>query len=267
MKKILILGASGFLGGVLFRSFVERGIYEVHGSYCRTKTDPRYFFLDVFDRDTVSDCFQRLKPDAVIWCLMDMEKEHLLTGYGLKNVIDCLPANCRFVYLSTNVFNDGVGNNREDRPPHYTDDGHPACRYVLAKIEAEKQVRKLPDHLIIRPGILYGQDVNGNWDRRISNMIRALSSGHEIYLSSKKLATWAEVRHLSNVIANAMDRDFSGILHAGSDRCESGYSINRKIAVKLGLNTELIRQAEEEFDTVDNTYNLDLLASQHFPGK
>src|SRR5690606_12533041 len=103
-KKILILGASGFLGNALYKEL--QSYFDVHGTYF-TKTKPfsrnNCFHYWDFETEPPSLLLEALKPDIVISALRgNFEAQinaHLdIADYVLKN-------NCKLVFLSSsNVF-------------------------------------------------------------------------------------------------------------------------------------------------------------------
>ena len=259
--NILILGASGFLGGVLYKKIQDKKCYNLLGTYNNTINNKNYVHLNILNKAHIENLFHRFSPNVIIWSLADRKNEDELTEYGLKYLLEFMPNDCKIIYLSTNVFNDGVGNKKETDPPNYHNDGHDANRYVQAKIKAEKILEHIRNHVIVRPGIIYGKGLDGKWDKRISKMINSVTNGEIVKISKNRLATWVDVGDLSEAIILLLQNPFTGIIHIGSDQRESGYSVNKKIAKTLGLDAELIQPLETDDNLIDNSYNLILYNS------
>lgn len=73
MKRVLITGASGFVGRHCIESLVRRG-YEVHAVTSRPpppSRTARWRRLDLFDARSVRACLEAVRPDALLhaaWC-------------------------------------------------------------------------------------------------------------------------------------------------------------------------------------------------------
>lgn len=69
MKKILILGAAGMAGHVIYSYFKAKGEYEVFGSINREQFDDIKLKIDISNLDQVRNAIQNIKPDIVINCI------------------------------------------------------------------------------------------------------------------------------------------------------------------------------------------------------
>jgi dTDP-4-dehydrorhamnose reductase len=236
--KVLVLGASGFLGGKVYRNLKDK--YEVLGTYFSSKENDELARIDINNYNDVRKVFEEFKPDIVIWCLLNMNNEKKLTEIGLSNVIKSLDYSSKLIYISTDGFYGGNGDYREDvELKHYSVE-NPLSAYVNAKIDGEKAVISHKNHAIVRTGPLYGQDINNNWDKRITDLINTLSQNKKIYRSSNLYKTFVQVDDLANLIGEIVEKDYKGIIHVGPGEKESYFTFNRKIARKLNLNEELI---------------------------
>ncbi|WP_373897196.1 hypothetical protein ACER0A_000165 [Haloimpatiens sp. FM7315] len=102
---------------------------------------------------------------------------------------------------------------------------------------------------IVRTGPLYGQDVHGNWDKRIDNLINSLSQNQIICRSSNLYKTFVHVDDLTDLIFEMIEKNYRGIIHGGPENKESYYTFNKKIARKLNLDEGLINE-----DIIDKEY-------------
>jgi len=253
-RKILILGASGFLGGVLYDKLTDVSCRAtVYGTY-NTNRDDKLVKLDVLNRESVDRVISSINPDIVLWTIYDMPIEDKLTDIGIENVLSAIGSNCTFVFLSTKVFNGGKGGYSECDKPDYTKQNNHLDRYAFAKISAEEKVMRHTNHIIVRPGVIYGKDGNNQWDLRMSRMIKSITNNECIKLSKNKISTWGDVDFIAESIIYILKKSFRGIIHLGNNEKESGYSMNIKIAQSLGLDTNLIIPIEDDF--ADNSYDL-----------
>ncbi len=190
MKKILITGASGFIGRVLTKVLCEKG-YTVHatinnnfsyidpmGDYIRSKK------LCLFQNINVNSktCWdEALKGVEVIIHLAG--KAHLLNKKDSNDYDDFYEVNVlgaehfareaaaqgikRFIFISSI----GVNGRETIRAPFSEQlQPMPHAVYAVSKWQAEIRIKKIADEtnmdvVIIRPTLVYGADAPGNFGR------------------------------------------------------------------------------------------------------
>ena len=255
--KTLTIGASGFVGGVLHRKLSSANGYTAMGTY-KSRGSKGILGLDVLDKEAVDALIACLEPDVVIWSICDMQNEPVLTNIGLENLLSAINRRCTLVYFSTNVFGGGRGGYSEDDALDYVKKNNHLDAYAQGKIAGENKVKQHENHMIIRPGVIYGQDIHGQWDKRMSRMISAVKNHEPVFLSKNNIATWVTVDFIADAVDSLLRKSFRGVIHLGTDEKESGYTMNCKIARQLGLDTGLIHPVDDGF--TDNAFDL---AKQH----
>ena len=147
--KILITGASGFIGGFLVEEALRRG-YETWagiraGSSKAHLQDKRIHFIDLKYGD----------QEALTAQLSDFAREHGAWDYvihnaGLTKTLD----KRNFFRLSSY----GRGDEKTFRPIHLDDPQRPDTAYGQSKLEAENYIRKQTyfPYVILRPTGVYG---------------------------------------------------------------------------------------------------------------
>lgn len=181
-KRILVTGANGFVGRALVKSLCRNG-YDVRGTVrsiekstttlwnlgeLTDKTDWQYALKDV---DTVIHCAARAhvlreataNPLDIYRQMNTHVTENLArqaSEYGVR----------RFIFLSSIGV---LGQSTDDTP--FTDDSapNPQVPYAQAKWEAEQALHALPttmDKVIIRPPLVYGPGVKGNFGTLLNVM-------------------------------------------------------------------------------------------------
>ena len=82
LKKILIIGASGFLGSYLFNNL--KRCYQIIGTYY-SKYNKHLSYLNISDKESVNNIF-KCNPDYIIHCagmtrpdLCEVEKEKAMS--------------------------------------------------------------------------------------------------------------------------------------------------------------------------------------------
>lgn len=140
--QILLTGGSGLLGTELRR--LEPGLLA-----------PSRDELDITDAAAVSDYIAAHAPDILLHAAAmtsnreveaDPESAQRINVTGTANLVRaCADTRIRFVYLSTDyVYRGDRGNYSE------TDEVEPFNLYAETKLAGEEEVRKLPNHLVIR---------------------------------------------------------------------------------------------------------------------
>ncbi|MRM97103.1 dTDP-4-dehydrorhamnose reductase family protein [Riemerella anatipestifer] len=69
MKKILVLGAAGMAGHIVYTYLKETNKYHVFGTTNSNDFGDNTLKLDVFDQGSVEDILNKIKPDVVINCI------------------------------------------------------------------------------------------------------------------------------------------------------------------------------------------------------
>ena len=164
MRRLLVTGGTGYLGGELVRQAVLAG-WEVTATYLSTEppavTAAHWCRLDVTDGLAVPGLVGALDPDAVIHTayLREGPRAEEVTVGGAATVARAARASgARLLQLSTDVVFDGerAGRYAEDDPPR------PVSRYGTDKVAAERAVLAADPHaLVVRTSLLYGGPAPG----------------------------------------------------------------------------------------------------------
>lgn len=189
MKKILVTGASGFIGKNLIEKLVELNLF-VRGTVRKlssvyTRNNLEYFFIK--DINKVSNWNKALKDiDCVIHCAgkaheMNSKKysnsDFLINIEGTKNLAEhaAKAGVKRLIFLSSIKVNGENSNKFESNDKKkiltnafkYNDLPSPGDFYSLSKFEAEKELWKIStkkelEVVVLRLPLVYGRGVKGN---------------------------------------------------------------------------------------------------------
>lgn len=156
--KIIIIGASGFLGKRLFNYFKKK--CDVIGTYSKNN-EKGMVNLDATNYQKVLNFITHHKPDIVIdtvaltssvLCEKNPDLCYKLNYQTAKNIVGaCREINAKMIFLSSSyLFNGEKGYYSEE------DITNGNTQYGKTKIKAEKAVSALKDYLILRVDMLYG---------------------------------------------------------------------------------------------------------------
>lgn len=188
-NRVMVTGASGFVGKALCSVLVERGMNVVavvrqHGSSMPANTDSvavgaingaTYWSVALKGVTTVIHLAARAH-------VMKDEAADPLAAFRETNVEGTLhlaraalaAGVRRFVFVSSI----GVHGNQSDRPFRHDDLPNPVEPYARSKLEAERALNELllesdMDLVIVRPPLVYGPDCPGNFRR----LLQLVASG------------------------------------------------------------------------------------------
>ncbi len=170
MKKVLVTGASGFIGSTLIDRLLEAGTYEVYAGVRKTSDrkylqDSRIKFIDVaFSsperlKQQLSeenfDCIFHFAGLTKAKHLDDFEKVNFLLTKNLVDAID--PQKTKLIYLSSFAAH-GPGEEVHFTKAKISDENKPNTAYGRSKLKAENYINSAfkGKYVIFRPTGVYG---------------------------------------------------------------------------------------------------------------
>ncbi len=153
-KRILILGASGFLGNALYKELLS--YFDVYGTYFSPNdfyAQNEVFFKFDVDKDDVDDLLNSVRPNVIISCLKG-DLSSLIKVHQQLMAYTMVTPHCRLFFISTVQVFDGL----MDFPATETDKPlaiSPGGKYAIA---VEKIVKQLPldKYAIVRLPMVLG---------------------------------------------------------------------------------------------------------------
>jgi len=223
MKRVLIIGAGGFIGGFIARESLERGYdtwVAVRESTSRRYLDDerlKFVVLDYDNVDNLVDKFEQSLPAGEKWDYIvynlgatkvtDYRDFNRINYEYLKNVtealrsVDKLPE--RFLYMSS-LSALGPGDEKNYTPYTSADIPSPNTRYGVSKIKAETLLDMSPDipWIIFRPTGVYGPH-----EQDYLMMIKCIDSHWDFGVGFRKqLLTFIYVEDLVKAIFDALEK-------------------------------------------------------------
>lgn len=246
MKKLLITGTSGFLGGRIADYYKDK--YEI----CA----PTHAQLDITDEKSVSNVLEEYRPDAVIHCAgisdlavfeRERERSWRINVDGSVNIAkasDKIRAKC-VICSSDQVY---FGNRTEG--PHREDDElSPVTPYGQGKLCAEQECLKVnPDCVQLRLSWMYDTFTrNGNEHGDFfRNLLRQIEQGEELRYP---VYDRRGITDVNEVIRN-LEKVFEipgGIYNFGSPNDMDTFHTMCTVFQNVGLRVDRIGRNEEAY--------------------
>ena len=124
MKKVLLFGATGMAGHVVYYYLQSTGKYDISNVVYRTPLTEDSIIVDVTNRDAVADVVHRVHPEIIINCvgiLIKGSREHpdnaILINANFPHLLKRLSdeVGAKLIHISTDcVFSGKKGNYTED---------------------------------------------------------------------------------------------------------------------------------------------------------
>ncbi|WP_270181062.1 sugar nucleotide-binding protein [Alkalihalobacillus sp. CinArs1] len=242
--KILILGATGFLGSRIYQVASENDSFTVVGTSRLINEQSTIIQVDVTNNESITHAIETIDPDVVVWSLMNFEEEMQLIDVGLKNVLSVIEGKTKFIFLSTDaVFVDGVGGYTENDSTGTLPKEAALANYVNGKYAGEHLVlTNHANHVILRTGPLYGN--RDYLEKRTLNLIDKVKENQPIEAWENVYRTFVNVDDLARAVVELCEIEFNGVLHAGPLHKESYYTFFKKRLNQLGWDDGLLSPVE-----------------------
>ena len=246
--RVLIVGASGFIGQYLVRRLNAIPDYAIVGTFwSRSPQDDLIAWrrVELTGSAALEQVFQMAQPDVVVHlaAMADVgtaeRNPQLATAVNVTATSTiahlCQLHGARLVFVSTEyVFDGRRGYYREDEPPN------PTTHYGLTKYQAEQEVAKLASSWsVLRTSIVYGWPAPGKRNF-VPGLVQRLSSGETYQGPTDVYRTPVYVEHLTAAIARLVEEDFPGIHHVAGSDWVSMYQFASAVAEVFHLDPQLV---------------------------
>lgn len=251
--KVLVTGASGYIGARLYCDLSER--YNVVGTYFHSDFDKTLVQIDVTDLKSVQTVFEKYKPGFVVHNAAfpvspqtEEQKEilKLLNFKGVDNVAKVTSAiGAKLVFISS-----AVALNKNDM-------------YGQSKAHGEEVCNKSSGNLIIRPHTVFGYSPNMTNDRSFNRLLKNIyKKTPAVYDTSWKFQP-TYVGHISNVISEFVEgRIHTDLIGVAFDTLESKYEIGKDVLKNFGITVTPI---DEKSTRPTIELDLDYFSRLHLP--
>ena len=268
-KKILITGASGFIGSAVVSQALEQG-YEtwagIRSSSSRSMLqDKRINFIDLnySDKEKLTEQLRSLtnengKFDAIVHVAgitkairkSDFDRiNFLFTKNFVEAIIEADVVPKSFVFMST-LGAIGVGDEETYMPMECDREPNPNTAYGKSKLLAENFLKSIPNfpYVILRPTGVYGPN-----DKDYLILIKAVNKGINVGAGFKKqLLSFIYISDLVDIVFSCIDKNIVQKEYYVSDGC--GYTddefnkivqqaLQKKRVLRLKLPLTLVKGA------------------------
>lgn len=242
MKKVLLIGADGMLGGEL-RERLEKK-YEVTGTTLQT--------LDITDREAVLAKAKEVKPYYIINCAaytnvdgceVNYDLANSVNGLAVANIAEAAKENdATFIHISTDYVFDG----KLDIEKIYTEDMTPGpiSAYGKTKLLGEENAAKAEKYYILRTAWLYG--LGGK--NFVKTMLKLSETHDELKVVCDQHGSPTSTTTLCEIIEQIMEKEPAyGVYHSTNEGFTTWYDFTVKIMELAGRKTKVHPVTSEEY--------------------
>lgn len=245
-RKILITGASGFLGRYLIKDSPQSTqILAQYFTHPIHSTGEEFQSLELDLTQSSFDKLAEFKPDVIIHtaaqssidsCESNPEQVWSINFEATKRLIDfAKEMNSRFIYTSTDIVFDGKKGNYSEK-----DIPNPVNVYGQTKLESEKYIlENLKNSVVARLALFYGKVLNGT-PSFTEVMLENLRAGKKVNAFTDQYRSPLLVSQLAQAIWELVNSDFCGLIHIGGSERISRYDMAKILCGQFNLPLELV---------------------------
>ena len=249
MKKLLVTGASSFLGWHLCQ--LAQSQWQLYGTYHSNQVDMAdvtMLPLDLTNSAALRQLMQEIQPDAVIHaaalsspnaCQSDPDLSYRINVMASWELAErCADAGIPCVFTSSEQVFDGLN------PPYReTDPACPVNLYGEHKLAAEVgMLERCPDVVICRMPLMFGAAPTAN--SFIQPWIKALRAGKSIDLFTDEIRNPVSGMDAAQGIFLAL-ANVKGIIHLGGKERLSRYQMGQVLAEVLQLPLDKLNPCQQ----------------------
>jgi len=235
--RILVTGATGLLGPYLMTAFSKLG--DVVG----VSTMDYNLTAERSVKTMMMDHFPNVVVHAA--ALTDVEECGLkpyaatVSNCGMtENLVTHMPADCRFIYISTDMVYSGIGPHKE-----HSKSENPINMYGMSKFMGEFAAAKAPNHLIVRTN-MYGKALSVRKSSLVDFLLGRLKNGDPFQVFTDSLFTPLWTKTLAEKLVVMAKSQKVGTFNLGAATGMSKAKFAMLLANEMGLSAQGMRPVE-----------------------
>ncbi len=242
--RILILGASGFIGRAVFMEL--QSYFEVHGTYCSNDAEfgeNQVYYKYCVNNSTLSSILTEVQPTVVISSLRGDFKQQYQAH---KILCEYIKANhfCKLIFLSSvNVF-----DGKFDLPSYEFDRPMAESEYGKFKVSVEKL---LLEEIPAQTTILRLPMVLGINSPRIIQLRQSIKNHAEFEVYPNLIISLTTASKIAQQIHYIINQQLDGIYHLASYDMVHHEDLFKEITSKLGDKTPIFKSV---FSSNEDSY-------------
>lgn len=250
-KKIIITGASGFLGYHLLRAAAnDYEIYALYNSKPIHYAQATPLHCDITDYIQLGNYFEDIEPDAVIhaaamadanYCQQHKEESYTANVEASKNIAGlCSDYNIPLVFTSTDLVFDGRQGMYKE-----ADAKNPLSIYGEHKSIAEDEVLHIyPNAAVARLPMMFGY-ADASEANYLQKFIAQVKRGETVSLFNDEYRSVGGARSVAQGILQILGKA-EGIIHIAGKEKLSRYEFGIKAAKAFGLNEAYLSSCSQK---------------------
>lgn len=244
MIKTAVIGASGYIGGQLFRKYRETFSDCIGTGFSRVSQDLTHFDLRNPNIETLN--LQEKGHKAVVissamplvgWCESHLKESYELNVKGTLDLVRQLAqTSIHIIFLSSDYVFDGKSGN-------YTDESvtNPITEYGRQKAEVERELPNIANnYTIARLSKIYGT----TWKDKtlIDDLAMSLVEGKTIKVADDQFFSPTHVDDVVSMIVFLQEQGIKGLVNLCYSSKYSRYQIATKLALMLNASPALLQR-------------------------
>lgn len=244
MKKLLITGGSGFVGGFIIEKAQSK--YKVHAAYFTNIIQYKLIQthkINLAIKEEIQSLLRQIKPDIIIhtaaisnpdFCEQRQELAMLTNIMATEVLAEWAKKNsARFIFTSTDMVFDGEkGNYREQ------DRVRPISYYAETKVVCEQLLTDMNFNCAIcRLALVYGIGLTTH-NTFFEKMIANLNERKPVTLFDDQFRSPILVDNLAEALLELAENNFTGIIHLSGGEKISRWDFGLKTCQLLNLPSD-----------------------------
>tara|TARA_R110000868_G_scaffold109560_1_gene297765 strand:- start:21440 stop:22261 length:822 start_codon:yes stop_codon:yes gene_type:complete len=242
-KKILILGASGFIGNAIYKELCN--YFNTYGTYNaarRSFEKNKQFFKYDIEEDDIHELLEKIEPDFIVSAIRGNFTAQITAHQHIIEYV--LKRKCKLYFISSaNVF-----DAYSKYPSYEYDKTLSESIYGRLKIKIENMLLRIPKEkmAIIRVPMVFG-----NGSPRVKEMKASIANNEPVEVFPNLVINVTHDSKLTQQIHYLISKNKSGIFHLGSNDLVHHEEFVQEILKRVGNFTPLFKRV---FTTNEERY-------------